>query len=56
VPTIEEWLDQSTNAFGRMYMYYIQCRLPGYERNDGHTVELQCSEVLNDIRRKGAHH
>jgi hypothetical protein len=36
-------------------MYYIQCRIPSYERNDGCTVELQCSEFLSVIRRKGAH-
>jgi hypothetical protein len=56
VPTMEERLGQSTNALGRVYMYCIQCRIPGYERNDACNVEIQCSEVLGDIRRKGAYH
>jgi hypothetical protein len=56
VPTIKLRVDQLTNAFGRMYMYYIPCRIPSYERNDGCDVELQCSEFLSDISRKGAYH
>jgi hypothetical protein len=40
VLTMEERLGQSTNALGRVSMYYIQCRIPGYKRNDGCNVEL----------------
>jgi hypothetical protein len=56
VSTIKEWVDHSTNALGSMYMYHIQCRIPAYERNHGCNVELQCSEFLGVIRRKGAYH